>query len=103
MAQNTIDAIREAENACIQKEKDARKQAEDLISEAKTKAEALFKERIDAVKAEGQKAFESAEADNEAVVAKAKEEAAEEIGRLREAVRSHEKDAVQQVLMALIS
>ena len=102
MAQESIQAIRDAENAASTKEKEARAHAEEIVSKAKTEAEELIKSRIDAAKKAGAASLEDASAQNESIIAKAKEEALSEIESLKNAVSQKESSAVKAIVDSLI-
>lgn len=102
MAQESIQAIREAENAATLNEKDAKARAEDIVSKARAEAEEMIKSRIDAAKKAGAASLEDASAQNESIIAKAKEEAQSEIANLKNAVTQKESEAVKAIVDALI-
>ena len=72
MAQETIEAIRDAEAAAAAKEKEARESADQLVSKARTDAAALIKSRTDAMKEETQSALTQAGLRNEKIMQDAK-------------------------------
>lgn len=103
MSQNTIDAIREAESAAQQQEKDAKKEAERIVTKARQDAEDLVKSKIESAKKDGERALERAFAENEEVVSAAKEQARQEIDALRAKVAQKEASAVDAILKELVS
>ncbi|MCR4901666.1 MAG: hypothetical protein K6A23_02320 [Butyrivibrio sp.] len=102
MAQESIQAIREAENAASEKEKEAKIKADEIVAKAKTDAESLIKSRIDEAKKAGAASLENASAQNESIIAKAKEEAKSEIEGLKASVTQKESEAVKAIVDALI-
>jgi F0F1-type ATP synthase membrane subunit b/b' len=102
LAQESIQAIREAENTASVKEKEAKAKAIEIVDTAKKEAEEMIKARIDAARKEGAASLENASAQNESIITKAKEEATAEIAKLKEAVSQKENDAVKAIVDALI-
>jgi vacuolar-type H+-ATPase subunit H len=103
LAQETIEAIRDAEAAAAAKEKEARESADQLVSKARTDAAALIKSRTDAMKEETQSALTQAGLRNEKIMQDAKEEAQKEIMELQQQVAKKRQNAVKAVIDLLVS
>ena len=103
MAQETIEAILDAEAAAAAKEKEARESADQLVSKARTDAATLIKSRTDAMKEETQSALTQAGLRNEKIMQDAKEEAQKEIMELQQQVAEKRQNAVKAVINLLVS
>ena len=102
MAQEIIEAIRKAEIAAEVDEKEASKQAELIIAEAKEQAKADKTARIQAANAARQQADAAARAQVEQMMEAAKAEMEAEGERLRKAARARQQQAVQAILEELL-
>ncbi len=102
LAQEIVQAIREAEKATALKEKEAREQADKIIADAKAEAESMIKSRVNQIKQETSASLESAGASNQELITKAKEEAEAEIKELRDKVAQQKNSAIDAVIADLI-
>ena len=103
LAQDTIQAIRDAEASAAQKEKDARENADQIVLQAKSDAAELIQSRTNAMKAETRTALSQAGVQNEALLKTAQKEAQEEIEKLQQQVTQKSTHAVDTVIKLLVS
>ena len=100
-AKDTIEAIREAEIASQDKEREARAEAARLVENAKAEAKKMLFEKVTGFKDEDEKAAAEAAKESAALVAQAEQDVGQEISALRERAGKNEKAAVDAVLKRL--
>ena len=103
MAQDTIQAIRDAEASAAQKEKEARENADQIVLQAKSDAAELIQSQTDAMKAETKSALSQSGVQNEELLKTAQKEALAEIEILRQLVDQKCQNAADAVIKMLVS
>ena len=101
MADNTIEAIRDAERESLSREKEARTKAAQIVDEARAGAKTTIADAVTALKESDEAEMRSVDAEGEKLMEKAIQEATDEIGALREKAGKNEKAAVDAVLAYL--
>lgn len=102
MAQETIDVIRQAEEAAEAAEKDAVKQAEAIVAEAKARGGQLRAEMASAAREAAARAEEDAKAQGEQMMQAAGTEELKELEVLRSLVAEKQEKAVRVILSELL-
>ena len=102
LAQETIDAIRQAEAAAEAAEKDAVKQAEAIVAEAKAQGVQLKADMTSAAREAAVRAEEDAKAQGEQMMQAAGAEEVKELENLRSAVAAKQEQAVKVILSELL-
>jgi len=103
LAQDTIQAIRDAEASAAQKEKEARENADQIVLQAKNDAAELIQSRINAMKSETKAALSRANSQNEELLKTAELEAQKEIEALQQLVIQKRQHATDTVIKMLVS
>lgn len=101
MEQETMRAIREAEQAADQIEKDAAMQCQSIVADAKARAAKAAEEAAAAEKAEAAKALEAAREQGETLQKEALETVQQEIASLRTAAAAKSAGARELILAEL--
>lgn len=102
MAQETIDAIRQAEAAAEAAEKDAVKQAEEILAEAKAQGLQMKADMTRSAREAAARAEEDAKAQGEQMMQAAGTEEVKELENLRSAVAEKQQQAVKVILSELL-
>ena len=102
MAQQTIDAVREAERKADQAERDAAQQAEEILWKAHADAERTTAQITSEADKLAQDSLDAARAQGERYAAKAAQEAEQEIAALRALAQKREKEASACVIAELV-
>ena len=102
MAQETIDAIRQAEAAAEAAEKDAEKQAEAIVAEAKAQGLQLKADMTSDARKAAARAEEDAKAQGEQMMQAAEAEEVKVLETLRNAVAEKQQQAVKVILSELL-
>ena len=102
MAQETIDAIRQAETAAEAAEKEAVKEAEAIVAEAKAQAAQMKAEMTKSAREAAVRAEEDAKAQGEQMMQAAGAEEVKELENLRSAVAAKQEQAVKVILSELL-
>lgn len=102
MAKETIEAIRQAELAAEQTEKDAAGQAEDIVAKAQQTAKDTIATLTQQAKSVAAQAAKQAGKQGEDMAAAALREAEQELTALRETAKEKTPGAVARVLSELI-
>ena len=102
MANNTIEAIREAERESLTRERDARAKAAQIVDEARAGAKTLIADVASRLKESDATDMNAADSEGKKLLEKAELEAAEEIKALRERAGKNEAAAVDAVIDHLI-
>lgn len=102
MAKETIDVIRQAEAAAEIVEKDAAKQAEAIVAEAKARGGQLRADLVKAAREAAARAEEEAKAQGGQMMQAAGAEEAKELEALENAVAEKQQKAVEVILAELL-
>lgn len=102
MAQQTIDAVREAERKADQVERDAVQKAGEILRKAHADAERTTAQITSEADKLAQDSLEAARAQGERYAAKAAQEAEQEIAALRALAQKREKEAIACVIAELV-
>ena len=102
MVQETIQAVKEAEQKADEMIRNASEQGRVLVEEAKLKAEAKKNETKKAVKGREQKAESNFVKEGEQILNKALEEAKQEAISLQETAKKRTKEAVSLIISELV-
>ena len=103
MAKDTIEAIREAEIASQEKEKEARGKAAQMVEDARSAAKTLLADKLSGLKAEDEYRTEAVKSEGEKLLAQAEQEAQGEVQALRDRAGQNKAAAVDAVLKKLIA
>ena len=102
MAQETIDAIRQAEAAAEAAEREAVKEAEAIVAKAKAQALQIKTEMTKSARDNAARAEEDARVQGEQMLAAAGAEEGKELEALRQAVAEKQHKAVDVILSELL-
>lgn len=102
LANQAVEAIRQAEQKAQELEQQASIKAAEIIHSAKERASALAEENADQAQKEALAQVETAHRQEEAVMRQSLQQAEQEISALRLLVKEREPQAVQTVLTELI-
>lgn len=102
MAQDTIEAIRSAELAAEQMEKDAAGEGDEVIRRAQAAAKEIVAEAVREAQAAAQAALATAAEQGKVTMANALREAEQELTALNAAALEKEPQAIQMILSELI-
>jgi vacuolar-type H+-ATPase subunit H len=102
MAQETIEAIRSAELAAEQSERDAAAQCEGILAEAQKQANELYNKMIREAKEKAGSGLETAQRQGDSLAADALRQAENEMDILRKISMNKEQAAVQLILSELV-
>lgn len=102
MAQETIDAIRQAETAAEAAEKEAVKEAEAIVAEAKVQAAQMKAEMTKSAREGAVGAEEDAKAQSEQMMQAAGAEVGKDLEALQKAVAEKQQKAVEVILSELL-
>lgn len=102
MANNTIEAIREAELSSQNSEKEAKQNAARMVEEAHVAAKSILTEKTQALKAGEEAEQNKAAEESRTLLERAKQEATAEIEAMRSAAAGKENAAIDAVLAKLI-
>ena len=102
MAQETIDAIRQAEGTAESAEKDAMKQAEAIVAEAKAQGGRLKADMTNAAREAAARAEEEAKAQGEHLMQAADAEEVKDLEALQGVVTAKQQQAVKVILSELL-
>ena len=102
MAQETIDAIRQAETAAEAAEKEAVKEAEAIVAEAKAQAAQMKAEMTKSAREGAMGAEEDAKAQSERMMQAAGAEEGKDFLALQKAVAEKQQKAVEVILSELL-
>ena len=102
MAQETIQAVRQAELKAEETEKAAQQQLEAMRKAAQEKARQLKEEMTKAVKADSMETFTLAKEQGEAIIQAAEKDVQQEISLLREKAEQKQGQAISLILDQLV-
>ncbi|QHQ61737.1 hypothetical protein Ana3638_13930 [Anaerocolumna sedimenticola] len=102
MANEIVQAVRQAEQEAVKIEKEAIQKAETMIQKANIDAKQLISSMTKEVLAKSQKDLEQAQLHGEELMVTAVQKAEKEILLLKEIVKSKEQNAIELVLSEVI-
>lgn len=102
MAQETIDAIRSAELAAEQKERETEAECERIIADAQIQGNEVYNKMIREAKEKARSVLEAAQRQGESLTADAMRQSEKEIEVLRKTSADKEQAAIQMILAELV-